>query len=486
VEATGFATTKRSAFTLVLNQVARVDFSLKVGNVNTTVEVEAAEPLLQTASTDMSTVLDAKAVTSLPLATRDTNQLTLLAPGVISPNIFAFQSSQTTFGTGRPYVNGAREQDNNFSLDGMDTNQADNNEVAYVPSPDALQEFNIITSNAPADFGNYIGGVIVQSLKSGTNEFHGNVFEFFRNTDLNANTWQNKANAYLVGQNGNIIGSTLPRAALQWNEFGGTIGGPIIKDKLFFFADFQGAINNTPGTPQTNTVIPTPYLSGDFSNLCTSQGATFVNGVCSNPALQLFTPSANATPGNRTPYLNNKVPISSKVASNIVSSPLFAQQEQQQSYFTAGHVHQYQGDVKIDWQASPKDHVMGRYSQMYTINTSTNGTNVLTPNLTREYPLKNFVINYDRVLTPSLSMSSGQRSDIPSQRPNFQRRLAGIRSGLWRLGVRRHSPLDDGYQPISGTNGIEISTPPSRSKIRSPGPTASTPSTPASNCTTTS
>src|SRR5580698_2399155 len=256
-EAIGFATTRRNSFTLVLNQVARVDFKLKVGNVSETVEVTDAPPLLQTASTEMGTLIDANAATSLPLATRDTNQLTLLAPGVISPNIFAFQSSQTTFGTGRPYVNGAREQDNNFSLDGMDVNQADNNDVAYVPSPDAIQGFNIITSNAPADFGNYIGGVIVESLKSGTNEFHGNVFEFFRNTVLNANTWQNKANAFIVGQDGTVSGSTLPRAVLQWNEFGGTIGGPILKDKLFFFADFQGMINNTPKTYQANSVIPT-------------------------------------------------------------------------------------------------------------------------------------------------------------------------------------------------------------------------------------
>ena len=134
-------------------------------------------------------------MTSLPLATRDVNQLTLLVPGVVSPNIFAFESSQTTFGTGRPYVNGAREQDNNASLDGMDVNQPDNNDVAYVPSPDAVGNFNVITSNAPADYGNYIGGVIVETLKSGTNQFHGNVFEFVRNTALDANTWQDKANA---------------------------------------------------------------------------------------------------------------------------------------------------------------------------------------------------------------------------------------------------------------------------------------------------
>jgi hypothetical protein len=459
-EATGFATTRRNGFTLTLNQVARVDFALKVGNVNTTVEVNAAPPLLQTASTEMGTLIDANAASSLPLATRNTNELTLLAPGVVSPNIFAFQSSQTTFGTGRPYVNGAREQDNNFSLDGMDVNQADNNDVAYVPSPDAIQEFNIITSNAPADFGNYIGGVIVESLKSGTNQFHGNVFEFFRNTDLNANTWQNKANAYIVGQNGTIIGSTLPRSVLQWNEFGATVGGPIIKDKLFFFADFQGMINNTPATPQTNTVIPSQYLSGNFANLCTSQGATFVSGLCTNPVLQLYMPSANSAPGARTPYLNNQVPVSSSVASSIVGSPLFAQQEQQQNYATSGYVHSYQGDVKIDWQASPKDHVMGRYSQMYTINTTSNGTNVLTPNLTREYPLKNFVVNWDRTLTPSLvnevrlggqifPANDQEYTNATSGNPNQEFGLPGVPGDILPL-------MNFGYQPIGGTNGIEI------------------------------
>jgi hypothetical protein len=457
VKAPGFTTAHRNSFTLVLNQVARVDFRLKVGDVTSTVEVSDAPPLLQTASTDVSTLIDAKAATLLPLATRDTNQLTLLAPGVVSPNIFAFQSSQTTFGTGRPYVNGAREQDNNFSLDGMDVNQADNNDVAYVPSPDALEEFNVITSNAPADFGNYIGGVIVQSLKSGTNQFHGSVFEFFRNTDLNANTWQNKANAFITGPN---PGSLLPRPILQWNEFGATFGGPIIKNKLFFFADFQGEINNTPGTSQTNTPIPTQYLSGNFANLCTSQGATFVNGVCSNLALQLYMPASGVVPGSRTPYLNNQVPVSSKVASAIVASPLFAQQEETQSYLTAGYVHSYQGDVKIDWQASPKDHVMGRYSQMYTINTSSNGTNVLTPNLTREYPLKNFVVNYDRVLTSSLVNELRLGAQIfPANDQEYTNAAGGNlpqQFGLPGVPGAILPAMSFGYTPIGSNNGIEI------------------------------
>jgi hypothetical protein len=416
VEAPGFSGEIRNAFPLAVNQVAQVDFQMKPGKISETVSVDAAPPLLQSESTEVGTVLDATTVNALPLATRDINQLTLLAPGVVSPNIFAFESSQNTFGTGRPYVNGAREQDNNASLDGMDINQPDNNDVAYVASPDAIQEFNIITSNAPADFGNYIGGVVVETLKSGTNQFHGDLFEYIRNTDLDANSWQDKANASLLvptqsnPNNYVATGVTLPRPVLQWNNYGGTVGGPIVKNKLFFFADEQSEISNTPRTGQTNTLIPTPYLTGSLGQVCTNLGATFVGGVCSNSAGQLYSPVYLTGPnagqvaplGTRQPFPNNQIPLNSKVAAAMVASPFFTQQFEQQSYFTSGYVHTYQGDVKIDWQASQNDHISGRYSQMYAINESSNGTNVLTPNLTREYPLKNFVIDYVRTITPTL------------------------------------------------------------------------------------
>lgn len=399
VEAAGFTHAIHDPFSLALNQVARVDFQLKVTSVSETITVTGDEPLLQSSSTELGTTLDTEATTSLPLATRDTNQLALLAPGVVSPNLFAFESSQNTFGTGRPYVNGAREQDNNSSLDGMDINQPDNNDVAYVPAPDALSEMNIITSNAPADFGNYIGGVIVESLKSGSNQFHGGVYEYIRNTDLDANSWQNKANAYI---NGFGPATALPRPVLQWNDFGGMIGGPIRHDKLFFFTDFQGATFNEPRTGQTNTTIPDKnFLTGNFASLCTSQGATFVNGVCSNPVYQLYQPAAGTAPGSRAAYANNQVPVTSKVAAAIIASPYFAQEEETLNYFTSGSVHSWQGDAKIDWQPSERDHVMGRYSQQYVVNTTSYGTDVLSPNLEREYPLKNFVVDYDRTITPS-------------------------------------------------------------------------------------
>lgn len=391
VSATGFATQQRTPFALVLNQVARVDFRLAVGQVNETVSVSGAPPLLQTDSSVNSTVLDSQAATSLPLATRDINQLTLLVPGVVSPNIYAFQSPQTTFGTGRPYVNGAREQDDNFSLDGMDVNQPDNAEVSYVPSPDAVQDMDIITSNAPADFGNYLGGVIVETLKSGTNEYHGDVFEFLRNTDLDANSWQNKAEAYVPG------GVAAPRNPLQWNEFGATIGGPIVKDKLLFFADFQGSRYNTPANTVPISPVPAAFRTGDFSSVCTG---TFTAGLCSNPAEQLYDPASSSNPAARTPFANNQVPIRSKVAQALLSSSLYPAATAT-TYLTHNYVNQYQGDAKIDWQISGKDHLMGRYSQMYTINDTTN-SQPLIPSLTREYPLKNFVVDYTRTISPSL------------------------------------------------------------------------------------
>ena len=466
VEAPGFQTQERSAFDLVVNQVARVDFALSVGKVSTTVQVSGEPPLLQTSSTEVGTTLNADDVTSLPLATRDVNQLALLAPGVVSPNIIAFESSQTTFGTGRPYVNGAREQDNNSSVDGMDVNQPDNNDVAYVPSPDALSNFNVITSNAPADYGNYIGGVIVETIKSGTNQFHGNLFEFVRNTDLDANTWQDKANAFLVIPS--VTSTTLPRPVLQWNEFGGTIGGPIIRDKLFFFADQQTELNNTPRTAQTNTVLPSAFLTGDLSALCTSQGANFVGGICSNPAYQLYSPvylsgplAGQPAPVNaRQPFANNQVPINSKVAGALVASKLFTGQEETPTYYQSGYVHSYQGDLKIDWQASQRDHIMGRYSQMYTINTQSNGTNQLTPNLTREYPLKNIVADYSRTISPTLVNDLRAGIQIfPANDQIYSSPVSGNLPQQFGLPGVQESILPSmsfGYTGIGSSDGVEI------------------------------
>ncbi len=187
VTANGFQTATQSNIVLDMNQTARLDMTMVVGNVTQTIEVTSTAPLLQTQSTELGQVIDAATNVDLPLATRNYVQLTLLAPGSIHPNPSGFKSGLTTSSSSRPNVNGNREQSNNFMLDGLDNNQVSDNLVGYAPSVDAIQEFNEITLTAPAEFGNYMGGIVSVTTKSGTNQLHGSAFEFFRNDKLNAN-----------------------------------------------------------------------------------------------------------------------------------------------------------------------------------------------------------------------------------------------------------------------------------------------------------
>ncbi len=185
VTATGFQTAVEKPFTLVLNQTARVNVQMSVGQVSQTIEVSSSAPVLQTEDAQVGTVMDANSIANLSITGRNYIQLTLLQPGVVTtdPSTFSLGSTTTqnaTGGGGRPYINGNREEDNNFLLDGVDNNQASDNLVGYTPSPDAIGEFNLITQNASAEFGNYAGGIVNATIKSGTNKFHGDVFEFLR------------------------------------------------------------------------------------------------------------------------------------------------------------------------------------------------------------------------------------------------------------------------------------------------------------------
>src|SRR6202034_608939 len=289
-EAPGFNTEVLPPITLVLNQRARLEFKMNVGAVTNTVQVTSEAPQLQSDTTQVSTLIDAHTITGIPLATRNYVELTLLAPGSITPNNSPFNTGDNANGGGRPSINGNREQGNNFILDGMDNNQTSENDLAITPSPDAIQEFNLITANASAEFGNFQGGIVNASIKSGTNQFHGDVWEFFRNDILNANQWENK----FLGP-----GSELPREALRWNMFGGTIGGPIWRDKLFFFADYQGQRFDHPTTSKNMTVFTNNERNGDFSQLST----------------QLKNPITGV------PYQGNQIPMSQI---NPVAAALFA------------------------------------------------------------------------------------------------------------------------------------------------------------------
>src|SRR6202040_3433494 len=171
VRAPGFQTAIYRSITLVLNQIARVDFQLKIGQAAETVEVTSTPPLLNTDTTQLRTVLDAHTNVDLPLLSRNYIQLALLAPGSVHPDPQTLTSGDGPWGAGRPYINGNREQANNFLLDGMDNNQVSDNLVGFSPSVDAIQEFSLVTQNASAEFGNFQGGVVSASIKSGTNSY---------------------------------------------------------------------------------------------------------------------------------------------------------------------------------------------------------------------------------------------------------------------------------------------------------------------------
>jgi len=388
VEAKGFQTAVQRELELALNQTARLDIQMKVGAASETIEVSGATPLLQTETTLLGSIVDSKTAVDLPLSTHNINQLTLItAPGVVTPNLFGFQAAQNTFGTGRPYVNGAREQENNFILDGMDNNQPDNNDVGFVPAPDAIQEFNLITTNAPADFGNYLGGVVNVTIKSGTNDFHGSLYEFLRRGGLNANSWSNNLNK-------------IPRPGLRYDNFGGTLGGPIMKDKLFFFADYWESLFSQPATVSQLQTIPLAQRTGDFSALCT---AGFTGGICNNAAQQLFDPASSANPATRTAFANNQIPVGrfSNAAKAIITSPFYAPLPQLANNVSQFRANSFQGDLKMDYYLSEKDHIMGRWSQQFVSSPNSNSIQLLG-NAARTFPLKNFVLDETHTFSSSL------------------------------------------------------------------------------------
>jgi hypothetical protein len=234
VELQGFS--KFTAPDIVVNVGARqrVDIKLQVGAVTESVTVTDAATLLETDTSEHGQLINTKQIVELPLNGRSSADLALLATNVHrSPFAVAFAANATPR-EGAFNVNGMRSTYNNFLLDGVDnnaystSNQGFSNQVAQL-SPDALTEFKVITSNFSAEYGRVGGAVVNSVMRSGTNEYHGSVFEFLRNTDLNAI-------GYIFGQRP----ATFQKPTLQRNQFGTSIGGPVVKNKLFFFGDYEG------------------------------------------------------------------------------------------------------------------------------------------------------------------------------------------------------------------------------------------------------
>jgi hypothetical protein len=236
ITANGFNPETLQPFTLEVLQTANFNVKLSVGNASSTVNVSAAPPILNTDNPNLGTTFTSNAIANVPLNGLDFSALTLYVPGAVdTAGTSGTQSiERSTNYTDTPNMNGNRAQSNNYTLDGIDMNETQNNLIAYTPAPESLQEIRVLSANSPADYGNVNGGGVVSVLKSGTNSFHGSVYGYEQNANYNANSWQN-----------NNSTPKIPINPFSQSQFGGTFGGPIKKDKLFFFVDYLGARYHT-------------------------------------------------------------------------------------------------------------------------------------------------------------------------------------------------------------------------------------------------
>ncbi len=246
VEASGFKKYQQKDIDIDIGRVAVVEVKLAVGATTEVIEVGAESPQVETTNTQLGAVVNERAVVNLPLSARDTYQLLQLQPGVQS-NV----GQDLFFGTeaaGVVSVNGGRGRSNNFTVNGGDANDSFVNLPVIQPSPDTIQEFRVITNNFDAEYGRNSGSVVNVVTKSGTNDFHGNLFEFFRNEKLNATGFFDSA-----------------RPVFKQNVFGGTLGGPIIKDKTYFFVSYEGKRLRRGVSSDVVTVPTLAERAGDFS-----------------------------------------------------------------------------------------------------------------------------------------------------------------------------------------------------------------------------
>ena len=243
----GFKKNVRRSVALDINQVITLNMTMQVGAAQEVVDVTSEAPLVETTSTHSGAVVGDRTVSELPLNSRDTYQLLQLQPGVMST---VGSSNSIVYGSnnaGAVSVNGGRGRSNNFSVNGGDANDQFVNLPTVQPSPDSIAEFRVLTNTFDAEYGRNSGSVVNVVTKSGTNDFHGNLYEFFSNTVLNASSY--------------CFSAPCEKPKFNQNQFGGTFGGPIKKDRTFFFASYEGR-RIRQGISSPVVTVPTPRVAG--------------------------------------------------------------------------------------------------------------------------------------------------------------------------------------------------------------------------------
>ncbi len=394
-EKMGFTKHVNRGFVVQVSQIARLDIVLGVGSVSETVEVTGEVPILQTESSSVGQVIGARAVSQLPLNGRNIAQLAILAPGVTG---LGYAPTGTVNSGARPdelrpggttlEANGARDTENKLLLDGIDNTEMISQTFVVRPSVEAIQEFSVLTSNAGAEYDRGGGAILVTSTKSGTNQLHGTAYEYLRNSYVDAKNYFDRKNA--------------PIPPYKLNDFGASIGGPAIRNKTFFFANYEGYYERLAST--VVTTVPTQAQKlGIFTGSAPIYDPTTTLRVGSTYTRSAF--ANNIIPVSRFDPLAARIvslypaPQTSALTNNYVSNPVKATDNNR-------------GDIRIDHQITSTQNVFSRYSiddaqiqQPNTYNNAIGGnenafsgsdatrgqngvlayTNALTPNLVGEY-----------------------------------------------------------------------------------------------------
>jgi len=348
VEAKGFATANVAPFPLEIDQTAKVDVKMTISTA-TTVEVkETIHPILNTTDSTLGNTLTTREIENVPLNGRNFSSLTLYQPGAVATDPTGLTGNnateRNTYNSGVVTVNGNRQQANNYMVEGADNNEPQNNLIAYNPAPDAIGELRVVSANANATYGNANGGAIVTVLKSGTNQFHGSAYGLLEDQKLDANAWKNGL-------------TDSPKTKYTQTIFGGAFGGSIIRNKLFFFGDYEGVRKHSAQQAQQASVLTPAMLQGDFS-------ALLAPGI----GIQLYD-----SQNNFAPYLNNHIPVTNPVAQYLAAHPeIYPAPNRtptdgliQNDYVgpQGSKLRNNQGDVKIDYNLSNSDKLNGFYSQ---------------------------------------------------------------------------------------------------------------------------
>lgn len=456
----GFQTVVQESVTLQTSDRLRIDLILTPGNVSGQVTITAGAPLVETESSDRGTVVTGREVTELPLSGRNFTQLATLTPGVAQagntgfggtgPDARQFNNGDPRAGDGGPgssnsqgstensrfarsgsgalTVNGQRSTNNNFSLDGVDNNEPQFGTIGVFPNPDAIAEFKVTTSVPPAEVGRAAGAVISTSIKSGTNQFHGSGYYYGQNSALNAYHPILKRNRGDAISRGVTNLSPFTKAVQQIHEFGGTLGGPIIKDKTFFFADYLGQRNHLP-FPSSSTVPTAGSRNGDFTGFanhdCDGDGVT--TGANDGPVCN---PSTGKAFAGATIPASLISPISKKIF-NLYPLPtinVLNPDQGNNNFFTQRanqeRINNY--EFKIDHRLTAKNSLTGRYSNQ---DLKTNRANLL-PGL----PTAGFGAGDELGNTRQITVSD-THTFSPTVLNEFRFGLTQIEIGIFNCGV---------------------------------------------------